>query len=812
MIQGRDHFLVRAFPAIFLFFPLSFLFGAQNSEPFERAVAPFVVQNCFSCHNDKTASGGLNLRAYPDFKRFQNGREEWERVLEKLKSGEMPPKGIPKPPAERMAVVTSWLETEFQRQDEMAKPDPGRVTARRLNRYEYNATIRDLLAVDFRPANDFPADGFSYGFDNIGDALTLTPLLLQKYLAAAKKVSRMAVEPEPLPKKPFNEHRENQSASRNYEWDRSFPWTADYDFRFAVGGRKDPGKIFVSMDGAAPTEFEVSTKSEEARNSDLHLHLTAGMHKIRVWVVRDDQATLEESWKSEQSRSAKTGATPRSREELKKMLADGTLPSGNGSLFPPYPQSIDVKGPYNGQPAPLPAGYKLVFTCGHAPGHHTPACARQDLTSLARRAWRRPVSDAEGQKLVGFVRSAEADGRTFEQAMEVGVEAVLVSPYFLFRLEKDPRPTDAAASHRISDYELATRLSYFLWSSMPDEELFRLAATGELHKAPVLREQVSRMLQDPKANALADNFGSQWLEFRNLEAIRPDPVKFPAFNGDLRDAMRRETELFLSHLIRENGSILDLLTAKYTYLNEPLAKLYGIKGVTGEEFRKVDLHGTPRVGILTQASVLTVSSYATRTSPVIRGKWILENVLNAPPPPPPADVPALDESGIGSTESLRQQLEKHRSNAVCAGCHSRMDPLGFGLENFDAIGRWRTHDGKFPIDSTGTLPNGKTFSTPEELVSLLKSDKDAFARCVTEKLLIFALGRGLEPYDRPAVNLICRRAAADHYQFQDLIMNIIDSAPFQMRHGESAKAKTETKPKTETKIARVTAGASQHAQ
>jgi len=766
---------------------------AQPGETFERTVGPFIATNCFGCHNEKMVGGGLNLKAYPDAKAFRDGREVWERVLEKLKAGEMPPNGVTRPPASQVETVTAWLESEFARQDEAARPDPGRVTARRLNRYEYNCTVRDLLAVDFRSENDFPADSFSYGFDNIGDALTMTPALLQKYLSAAKKIARLATEPEALPKKPSDEHRENQRAQRNYTWDRNFPWEADYEVRFAVGGRKDPGKLFVSFDDGKPNEYTVETKSEEGRNSDVRKHLTAGMHKIRAWVQRDDDATLEEVWRGEQARGQRGGANPRTKDQLRQALAEGTLPSGNGSLFPPYPQSIDVRGPYNPRPAPLPSGYKMVFVCGHAPGHHTEACVRLNLANLARRAWRRPVSDAEVRRLAGFVQSSESAGIPFEQSIETGIEAVLVSPYFLFRVEKDPRPMDANSTHKINDFELASRLSYFLWSSMPDDELFRLAQAGRLHLPEVLKEQVERMLRDSKADALADNFGSQWLEFRNLDAIQPDPVRFPAFNDDLREAMRKETEMFIANLVRHDGSILDFLTAKYTFVNEPLAKLYGIPGVSGEEFRKVDLHGTPRVGILTQASVLTVSSYATRTSPVIRGKWILDNILGTPPPPPPANVPALEAAGIGSTESLRQQLEKHRANPVCAGCHSRMDPLGFGLENFDAIGRWRTLDGNIPIDSTGTLPNGKTFSTPEELVAVLQQDKGAFVHCVTEKLLIFALGRGLEPYDNPSVNLIARRVARDNYRLSSLIQAIVESPPFQMRRGEAIRPKLQAK-------------------
>jgi hypothetical protein len=374
--------------------------------------------------------------------------------------------------------------------------------------------------------------------------------------------------------------------------------------------------------------------------------------------------------------------------------------------------------------------------------------------------------------------------------MEVGVEAVLVSPYFLFRTERDPA---AGGEHAITDYELASRLSYFLWSSMPDAELFRLAKEAKLHDPAVLQQQVARMLKDPKSDALVDNFGGQWLETRNLDSIKPDPDKFGAFTPELRAAMKKETQLFFSNIIHEDRSILDFLTAKYTFVNEVLAKLYGIPNVTGDQFRKVDLTGTPRVGILTQASVLTVSSYPTRTSPVIRGKWILENVLNTPPPPPPANVPSLKEGDAGSAMSVRESLEKHRADPVCAGCHARMDPLGFGLENFDAIGRYRTQDGKFPIDSSGTLPSGKSFKNAEELIQILQDDKDAFTRCLVEKMLTFAIGRGLERYDRPVVSVIAHRVADRQYKFSALVTEIVASAPFRMRHAEAATTKIAAK-------------------
>jgi hypothetical protein len=376
---------------------------------------------------------------------------------------------------------------------------------------------------------------------------------------------------------------------------------------------------------------------------------------------------------------------------------------------------------------------------------------------------------------------AQQDGASFDKAMEVGVEAILVSPHFLFRVERDPA---GGGDHRISDYELASRLSYFLWSSMPDAGLFRLAKEGRLHHPAVLAQQVARMLKDPKSDALADNFGGQWLETRNLDSLHPDPDKFPAFNPELRDAMKQETHLFFSYIVHEDRSILDFLTAKYSFINEPLAKLYGIPKVTGDEFRKVDLTGTPRMGVLTQASVLTVSSYPTRTSPVIRGKWILENILNAPPPPPPANVPSLKETEAGSAMSVRASLEKHRADPACASCHARMDPLGFGLENFNGVGRFRTQDGKFPIDASGTFPDGRSFKNTEELLHILEQEKDAFTRCLVEKMLTFALGRGLERYDRQVVNSIARKVADNRYRFSRLVMEIVRSAPFEMRRGE----------------------------
>jgi hypothetical protein len=435
----------------------------------------------------------------------------------------------------------------------------------------------------------------------------------------------------------------------------------------------------------------------------------------------------------------------------------------------------------------LPESHKRIFICGHPNGQHTPECSRLIVRELVRRAFRRPVTDSDVEPYTKFIAMAQGEGDSFEQGVRIALEAILVSPEFLFRVERDQDGDNPAVNHRITDFELAVRLSYFLWSSMPDQELFRLAGQNTLHKTPVLEAQVRRMLNDPKSLALVENFGGQWLELRNLDSIQPDPDRFPMFDKDLRDSMKRETQLFFQSVIHDDRSILDFLDGKYTYLNERLAKHYGIPGVTGPEFRRVELTGDERSGVLTQASVLTVSSYAARTSPVLRGKFILENFLNAAPPPPPPDVPNLDESKIGVAGSVRQQFEAHRANPICASCHMRMDPLGFALENYDAIGRWRTHEGKFPIDASGVMPDGRKFDGAAGMKAVLMGDRDQFARALTEKLLTYGLGRGLERYDNLAVQSISRRLRAKNYRFSALVLGIVESLPFEMRRGDASE-------------------------
>jgi hypothetical protein len=448
--------------------------------------------------------------------------------------------------------------------------------------------------------------------------------------------------------------------------------------------------------------------------------------------------------------------------------------------------SVDIGGPYSQPTGPSRASLQRIYTCGHAAGAHTSMCARRIMTSLARRAFRRPIAAREMDGYLALVAQARKQEGSLAEGLAVGIQALLVSPDFLFRIEQDRVSARKQVAYApISQHELATRLSYFLWSSMPDAQLRHAAETGTLRKPAVLAAQVRRMLRDPKSHALAENFGGQWLQFRALESVTRDRERYPEFEDYLRLSMRRETELFVEDVIRQDRRILDFIDGRYSFLNERLARHYGVPNVSGPAFRRVDLSDTPRGGVLTQGSVLTVSSYATRTSPVLRGRWVLDNLLDAPPPEPPADVPNLDETKIGTAASMREQLEMHRKDPTCASCHRRMDPLGFGLENFDAVGAWRTADGKFPIDATGSLPDGRTFNGPDELRAILKADHQAFEQCLTAKLLTYALGRGLERYDKRTVSGIVSRLPEHEYRFSGLVLEIVTSLPFQSRRSAS---------------------------
>ena len=721
---------------------------------FAKHVLPVIGTTCTGCHNDQLASGSLNLRSFLTPGSLQD-RTQWEAILQKLRSGEMPPKGIPRPSEATIDALITYVQGEFEKADLAIPPDPGRVVARRLNRTEYSNTIRDLLGVNFRADRDFPADDSSYGFDNIGEALTVSPVLIEKYLKAAETIASAAIGADPLPKPiVFEGRRSSRSLTRVRASTSETTYRTDVGAEYIVRALltdmpaklDQPVSIGFWVDGklVASKPLEPSPNGGE-KTVETRVYIEAGEHVVRAGVVGDKVP----------------------------------VPTGPGAAAAPkfaVPDTISIDGPYASK-LERPSRQK-VLVCDPNTGS---ACVDRILTQLARRAYRRPPTKAEVAALLRFYRLAQQKGQNAEQGIQLALQAALVSPSFLFRIEREPV---GGAIRRVSDFDLASRLSYFLWSSMPDERLLSLAEAGKLRAPATLDAEVTRMLADPKSNALSQNFAGQWLELRNLDSVHPDPDKFPKWSAELREAFKAETSLFFTHILRENRPVSDFIDARYTFVNELLAQHYGIAGVTGEEFRRVDLVGNQRGGLLSHGSVLTVSSYPTRTSVVLRGKYVLENILGTPPPPPPPDVPPLDDKAVGSSASLRQQMEVHRSSPICASCHSKMDVLGFGLENYDAIGAWRTADGKFPVDSSGTLPNGKSFSTPGELRQLLLSSLPEFEHCLSQKMLTYALGRGLGPSDRNTVTEIDRRMAQSGHQFQTLIREVVRSMPFQMQHGE----------------------------
>jgi hypothetical protein len=733
-----------------------------SAQTFEKTVQPVLTKTCSPCHNERMASGGLNIAGFTKASSLASDRDGWSRIVAKLKAGEMPPKGIPRP--KELDAAIEFVQAEIDKADRTTRPDPGRVTARRLNRAEYTNTIRDLLAVDFRAEKSFPTDDLGNGFDNIGDVLTISPVLMEKYLSAAATIARRAVGGDPLPKKPLELqlHMKDKKVRRvdpsTIEGTTHIEFDGEYTIRIGLPGEraKDaaPVKLGFWMDGKLLNTIVAETKPSGLvyfnpySDETMRLYIPEGDHVFRAGFIDD--------------------------EFVKTLDAKALYNSKQNK----YLESITFVGPYAA--AVEKPSRKKVLICDPKTGQ---ACVDRILSTLAHRAYRRPVTTAEVAALAKFVAMAKADGQSVEQGIQLAIQAMLVSPNFLFRIEHDPNPTGAVKVHPISDVELASRLSYFLWSSMPDDDLLALAESGRLRGQ--LDAQVKRMLADNRSAAIADNFAGQWLELRNLDVVKPDPQKFPLWNPDLRDAMKTETRLFFDHILRENRPLAEFLDARYTFLDERLAKFYGISGVTGPDFRRVELTTPERGGLLGQASVLTVSSYPTRTSVVIRGKYILNNILGSPPPPPPPDVPALDETATGEKASLRQQMERHRADPACATCHNKMDPLGFGLENYDGIGKWRSHDGKFPVDATGTLPNGRSFANPAEMRAELKSQLPQFARCMVEKMLTYSLGRGVGTSDRRTVDDITRNWAAAEYPFQSLIFEVVRSLPFQSRRGES---------------------------
>jgi uncharacterized protein DUF1592/uncharacterized protein DUF1588/uncharacterized protein DUF1587/uncharacterized protein DUF1585/uncharacterized protein DUF1595/predicted xylan-binding protein with Ca-dependent carbohydrate-binding module/cytochrome c len=750
--------------------------GKPEDAAFEKRVKPLLSKYCFNCHGEKKKAE-LDLRIYSDVASVQRDRTVFEKVLKNLQSHEMPPENKPQPTPEERKLISEWIQSEIFKCD-CDNPDPGRVTIRRLNRVEYNNTIRDLVGVDFRPADDFPADDSGYGFDNIGDVLSLPPMLLEKYLAAAEKILDKAIiadtRPRPAtqrfpaaalegtaPGDPLGGGARSLTREGDIGATVEFPRDGEYILRARAYGEQagpEPAKMSLSIDGKEVKRFDVPAEENDPRVYETRVQVEAGKRRFA--------ATYLNNYRN---------------------LKDPNPKNRDRNLIVVY---LEVVNPSQETTPQLPQTHRRIFFRQPTPATRMET-AREIIGAFARRAYRRPVTPVEVDRLMQLFEMANKDGETFEASVKVALTAALVSPHFLFRGELQPDPNNPGPVYPIDEFALASRLSYFLWSTMPDDELFGYAERKTLRKN--LEAQVMRMSKDIKAKALVDNFGGQWLQLRNLQLAAPDRKTFPQFDDPLREAMLQETQLFFATILNEDRSILEFLDANYTFLNERLARFYGIDTVKGDGFQRVSLKGTKRGGLLTQASILTITSNPTRTSPVKRGKWVLDNLLGTPPPPPPPDVPELKE-GAELTGTLRQRMEQHRDNPLCASCHARMDPIGFGLENFDAVGAWRDKDGQGAIDPSGKLVTGESFEGVTDLKAvLLKRKRADFVRCLAEKMLTYALGRGLEYYDKCAVDEITTRLAKNRYRFSTLTLEIAKSTPFQMRRGEAAQTTQATR-------------------
>ena len=784
---------------------------ATRATPEPRA---FLDNYCVTCHSERLQTAGLSLET-ADVGQVGATGGTWERVLKKLRSGAMPPVGRRRPDERTMEAFTVWLETELDRYA-LAHPNSGRPVDHRLNRFEYGNAVRDLLALEIDVEALLPADESDHGFDNIAEVLAMSPTLLGRYLVAARKISRLAVGD--IEMRPAIETflvsrglRQNERMGeglphgtrggmnvRHY-----FPLDGEYVVKIrlarnytnsrirAINTREE---IDVLLDGEQVTRFRIGgecEKVDDELSSNGPLDISCSPDPSDSYRSAPYQLTADESLHVTFPATAgmhNLGVTFVKKAVLTEGPGPALLPPRHTSSTYTAPEMdveyVRLEGPFSPTGVGDTSSRRRIFVCQPTGSENEDACAKEILTRLARKAYRQPVTDAAVETLLRFYR----DGRqasNFETGIQEALTRLLVSPQFLFRIESEPENLQADALYQISDVELASRLSFFLWSSIPDDDLLDIAERGTLREPGVLAGQIDRMLADPRASALAKNFGGQWLFIRNLKAVDPDASIYPEFDDNLRYAFQRETELFLESQIRDDQPLQALLTSNYTYLNERLARFYRVPNVYGTHFRRVQMPDSRRAGILGHGSVLTVTSYATRTSPVVRGKYLLDNILGAPPPPPPPNVEALPEVGTdGEPASIRDRMQQHRSNPVCATCHSQMDPLGFALENFDGIGQWRTTDGVSSIDASGVLPDGTEFSGPAEFREVLLSRRDDFVQTATEKLLTYALGRALQHYDMPSIRLIIRQSAGTGYTWSSLIKGIVESRPFQMRKAQ----------------------------
>jgi len=803
------------YPAILCFATIPPLCGQSTSPPAISPPRALLNRYCVTCHNDRSLTAGLSLEridvdavaetaqaGYPGLsKEAQVDTATWEKVLRKLRAGAMPPLGAPRPDEASRTALVEHLESSLDRAA-AANPNPWRVSLRRLNRNEYGNAVRDLFGVEIDAAALLPADDSRYGFDNNADVLTLSPVLAERYLAVARQVrrtvlgeaqSKPATEIYDVSKYLMQEDRVDESlpfGSRGGATVRhQFPADGEYEVKVTlqrnsrdyIRGIGAPSTLDVRLDGVRVERFQIGGEKhgksagifssasmgdvaqevyERTADDALRVRfpVTAGLHQVSAAFLKE--ATVPE-------------------EPLYPQMTLYDFAQYKGGLSAVW--KISVAGPYNPKGvSDAPARAALL----HCSGGEEIACARNTLQSIARRAFRRPPAEDELDTLMKFYSQGRARGG-HEAGIGDAMERLLAGPEFLFRVETEPTGVKPGAAYRINDWDLASRLSFFLWSSIADDELLNLAERGKLHEAVVLQQQVNRMLADARAKSLVTNFAGQWLSLRTLGGVAPDLEQFPYFDENLRQAFRQETELFIESIFREDRSVLNFLNADYTFVNERLARHYKIPGVYGNHFRRVDLKGTPRGGLLGQGSILTVTSYSNRTSPVVRGKWILNNLLGTPPPPPPPNVPALrDRNEAGKVLSMRARMEQHRANPVCAGCHKVMDPLGFALENFDGIGSWRTRDASAnaDIDASGALPDGTAFIGLDGLKKvLIEKQRNQFAATFAEHMLTYALGRGVEFYDGPAIRSILREASQQDYRMSALILAIVKSMPFQMR-------------------------------
>ena len=772
--------------------------SAASASDVQKTVATY----CVTCHNDRLKTGGLTLER-PDLANVAAHADVWEKVIRKVRTGMMPPAGVPRPgAAEREALLASLAGTL----DEAARltPDPGRPLLHRLNRAEYANAIRDVLALNIDAAALLPADDSSAGFDNNADVLGVSPVLLESYLTAAERITALALGDREIP--PAGEIyrvRQDESQDRHIPGlplgtvgglliDTTLPLDGEYQFRVTLfrtnlgtmRGLEYEHQLEISVDGervhlaAFGGDKEIVASSDNPTTTGdavdgrftARVRLTAGPHKIGVAFLEKTQALNT------------------------RRLQNYVRSSSDTIDFSGYPHIDEVilTGPFNSTGVARTPSRQRLFVCTPKTQADEAGCARQILSTVARRAYRADVSERDLATLMDFFRQGRRDGGSFDSGIDLALRRVLASPKFIFRTEQDPAGVPAGAAYRVSDADLASRLSFFLWSSVPDDELLDAASRRTLRGAATLERQVRRMLADRKAVSLIDNFLGQWLQLRNLKGKQPNSHEFPDFDDNLRQALHTEMELFFGSIIREDRSVLDLMNADYTFLNERLARHYGVPYVYGSHFRRVTLPDETRKGLLGKGAVLLVTSHPHRTSPVVRGKWVLENILGAPPPPPPDVVPPFEEeTEAARPKSVRERLEVHRRNPACAGCHRMIDPAGLALENFDAVGAWRTRDGGTrgtPVDASRQLVDGTKVDGVVALREALLRDPEIFVATVTEKLLTYALGRGLTASDMPAVRAIVRDARRDDYRFSSIVLGIVRSAPFQMRSSERPKA------------------------